>query len=139
MFRRQVDCVVVSNAWEMPHKSSVRFWLPPVFESFCTAFEAFYGRHFADSSPRKLTWLYNEGSAVVTATLGANTGTSWKGDLLLSPLQVHTAAGVEVLVANASSCPDCRGAESCARMPLSKPLPASLRCAFCCCFHRMRR
>ena len=89
VFQRAVDCIVVSSAWEMPKKSGIRFWLPPAFEAFCTAFAEFdasnAGRGLA---ARKLTWLYNEGSAVVSASIGVTATSRWNGDLLVSPLQV---------------------------------------------------
>ena len=90
VFRREVGCVVVSPAWEMPRHSSVRFLLPKPFEAFCDAFSRFYDLHQANTAgtgaaPHKLTWLYSEGSAVVSASLGKDL---WGGDLLVTPLQV---------------------------------------------------
>ncbi len=91
VFRREVGCVVVSPAWEMGRHGSVRFLLPRPFEAFCDSFSRFYDMCQANSSgtgaaPRKLTWLYGEGSAVVSASLGSGL---WSGDLLLTPLQVR--------------------------------------------------
>jgi hypothetical protein len=84
VFQRVIGCVVVSNAWELPHRTAVRFVLPPAFEAFCRSYEAFYASRKHSSAPRKLTWLYHEGSAVVSAAVG-----KWRGDLLTSPLQVR--------------------------------------------------